>query len=271
MFCHGCIPLSWRIAVCGLVVDHPSIGDFLRDGFALKSQLAEFLQIGQSSLEARLPCSTEALAALHPGAFACKAEALVKEVESFYETEVGDGHLYELAAWHLNSAAYIADTLRLQTLIAKGQHLDFGGGIGSHALAAAQLPQVEQVWMVDLNGWNRDFVCQRAQSLGLAHKLRCVRDLTAPELPEQFDSLVCLDVLEHLPDPALQLELFAKRLKAKTGAALMNWYFFKGFNGEYPFHFDGPELVEKFFQTLQDLYLEQFHPYLITARIYGLR
>jgi hypothetical protein len=76
---------------------------------------------------------------------------------------------------------------------------------------------------------------------------------------------------EHLPDPALQLELFAKRLKAKTGAALMNWYFFKGFNCEYPFHFDGPELVEKFFQTLQDLYLEQFHPYLITARIYGLR
>jgi hypothetical protein len=26
----------------------------------------------------------------------------------------------------------------------------------------------------------------------------------------------------------------------------MNWYFFQGFNGEYPFHFDDPQLVERF-------------------------
>ena len=50
--------------------------------------------------------------------------------------------------------------------------------------------------------------------------------------------------------------------------ALLNWYFFKGYKGEYPFHFDDPEIVEKFFYTLQKEFLEVFHPYLITTRAY---
>lgn len=253
------------------MIDHPSINNFLADGFGLRQQLAQFLNIDLGTLDQRLPKSTAKLAELHPGAFSAVAGALEQEVERFYEQEVGAGHLYELCAWHLRSAPYIADTLRVQSLIATGQHLDFGGGIGSHAIAAAQLPHVDQVWMVDLNGWNRNFVNERAQSLGLSHKLHCVRDLSAPELPEKFDSLVCLDVLEHLPDPAEQLRIFANKLKPTTGSALFNWYFFKGFNWEYPFHFDGPEIVEDFFKTLQDLYLEKFHPYLITARLYSMR
>ena len=38
-----------------------------------------------------------------------------------------------------------------------------------------------------------------------------------------------------------------------------------------PFHFDDPEMVKAFFSTLQDLFLERFHPHLITARTYTLR
>ena len=48
----------------------------------------------------------------------------------------------------------------------------------------------------------------------------------------------------------------------------MNWYFYKGKNGEYPFHFDDPSLIENFFSTLQLNYLEVFHPFLITTRAY---
>jgi hypothetical protein len=76
-------------------------------------------------------------------------------------------------------------------------------------------------------------------------------------------------VLEHLADPAGQLEIFAARM-APAATALLNWYFFKGFAGEYPFHFDDPALVERFFRTLQSRYLEVFHPYLITTRAYRL-
>ena len=88
-------------------------------------------------------------------------------------------------------------------------------------------------------------------------------------LEGRYDTVVCLDVLEHLAEPAGQLERFAARLSA-DGIVLMNWYFFKGFDGEFPFHFDDPALVEGFFRTLQARFLEVFHPYLITTRAYRL-
>jgi len=240
-----------------------SIEHFLAGGFDLRLQLADHLQLEAEELERRLPQATADLAAAHPGAFD------LQQAESFYESAVGTGHLLELAAWHLGSADYIADTLRLQARFARGQVLDFGGGIGTHALAAAALPQVEAVWFVDLNPENRRFVAARAERFGLQHKLRCFRDLDAPELPERFDTLVCLDVLEHLPDPAAQLERFAARM-GPASIALLNWYFFQGFAGEYPFHVDDPQLVEAFFRTLQGRFLEVFHPYLITTRAYRL-
>ncbi len=236
---------------------------FLADGFDLRAQLAGYLALEPAELERRLPASTAELAALHPGSFD------PEQVSSFYEDTVGTGHLLELAAWHLGSADYIADTLRLQQRFARGQVLDFGGGIGSHALAAAALPDVEQVWFVDLNPHNRSFVESRAQVLGLGAKLACFRDLDDPALPRRFDTLVCLDVLEHLPDPAAQLERFAERMDAGA-IALLNWYFFQGFQGEYPFHLDDPAQVEAFFRTLQARFLEVFHPYLITTRAYRL-
>lgn len=239
------------------------IARFLADGFDLRGQLAAYLQISLEELEQRLPRSTDDLAALHPGAFD------PEQAGHFYEDTVGTAHLLELAAWHLGSADYIADTLRLQQHFARGQVLDFGGGIGSHALAAAALPDVQAVWYVDLNPHNRAFVAERAQALGLGRRVHCCRDLDDPALPELFDTVVCLDVLEHLSDPAAQLELFARRM-TPSATALLNWYFFKGFAGEYPFHFDAPDLVERFFRTLQHQFLEVFHPWLITTRAYRL-
>ena len=241
-----------------------SLEQFLDGGFDLRRQLASHLALDLDDLERRLPLATESLAAAHPGAF----DPL--QAEAFYETGVGTGHLLELAAWHLGSVDYIADTLRLQQQFARGHVLDFGGGIGTHALAAAALPQVDAVWFVDLNPENRRFVEARAQHFGLQHKLRCFRDLEAPDLPERFDTIVCLDVLEHLSDPSGQLKQFASRMGPQA-IALLNWYFFKGFNGEYPFHFDDPQLVEGFFRTLQGTFLEVFHPFLITTRAYRLR
>ena len=126
----------------------------------------------------------------------------------------------------------------------QGQVLDFGGGIGNHALSAAALPEVDHVWFVDLNPHNQAFVQQRAQSLGLADKLSVHRDLSSTG-DVRFDAVVCLDVLEHLPDPSAQLLEFHQRM-APGAIALLNWYFFKGHQGEYPFHFDDPALVDGF-------------------------
>ena len=179
---------------------------------------------------------------------------------------MGNGHLFELASWHLSSSDYIADTLRLQGMTVCGQVLDFGGGIGTHALSAAALPQVDHVWFVDLNPHNQAFVRQRADSLGLVDKLSVHRDLDSIS-EVKFDAIVCLDVLEHLPNPSAQLLEFYRRM-APEAFILLNWYFFKGHNGEYPFHFDDEDLVDSFFITLQRQFREVFHPLLITARVY---
>ena len=55
---------------------------------------------------------------------------------------------------------------------------------------------------------------------------------------------------------------------APQGKLIINWYFFKGFNQEYPFHIDDTDIVEHFFKTLQHNFLEVFHPYFITSRCY---
>ena len=236
------------------------IQEFLKTGFDLKIHLASYLELSLEELEARLPMGSEDLAELHPGSF--KPE----DVISFYEDQVGPAHLIDLASWHLRSADYIAETLRLQKLFARGNVLDFGGGIGTHALAAAALKDVDHVWFVDLNPDNRLFVEQRSEKLDLSSKISVFRDLESID-GIIFDSVVCLDVLEHLADPSEQLITFLK-LMSPNATALLNWYFFKGFRGEYPFHFDDPYLIEKFFQTLQKNFLELFHPYLITTRAY---
>ena len=240
-----------------------TIEDFISTGFHLKKHLANYLEMTIEKLEGLLPTSSADLAAIHPGSW--KPEDAI----SFYENGVGTAHLIELAAWHLSSVDYIADTLRLQEMFAHGHVLDFGGGIGTHALAAASNPKVEHVWFVDLNPHNRQFLLDRAHSLGIAESISVHRDLESTG-SIQFDTVVCLDVLEHIPNPSNQLKSFEQRL-SKDSVALFNWYFFKGFKGEYPFHFDDPLLIDKFFRTLQDEFVEVFHPYLITTRAYKLK
>ena len=85
----------------------------------------------------------------------------------------------------------------------------------------------------------------------------------------RFDTIVCLDVLEHLADPAFQIDTFHK-IMGPNSIGLFNWYFYKGENNEYPFHVDDEEIVEQFFKTLQSKFVEVFHPILITTRSYKI-
>jgi cyclopropane fatty-acyl-phospholipid synthase-like methyltransferase len=190
----------------------------------------------------------------------------VFEAEYFYKEIVGDKHLADLAAWHISSKDYIADTLKLQQRFSRNLVLDFGGGIGTHALANAMSSKVEHVFFVDINQTNRNFVEFRAEELGIEKKLTFCKTIQEAQILK-FDTIVCFDVLEHLANPASQIEIF-NNIMDSNSIALFNWYFYKGEKNEYPFHIDDNQIVEKFFSTLQSNFLEIFHPILITTRAY---
>ena len=232
---------------------------FLDDAFNLKSHLMEFLSIKECDLDGFLANAKMNLANSHPG------DAL-SDMSDFYTDIVGDRHVADLAAWHITSKDYIADTLKLQQRYSRDLVLDFGGGIGTHALANAMSPKVEHVFFVDINKTNRHFVEYRARELGVEKKLTFYKSIQDTQI-SKFDTIICLDVLEHLPDPASQLEIFNKFMDFNS-IALFNWYFYKGEKNEYPFHIDDDKIVEKFFKTLQSKFLEVFHPILITTRAY---
>ena len=239
--------------------DNFIIKEFIDDAFDLKSHLMEFLSIEEGDLDGFLENAKMDLANLHPGDSLTGAEDFYKEI-------VGDKHLADLAAWHISSKDYIADTLKLQQRFSRNLVLDFGGGIGTHALANAMSTKVEHVFFVDINQTNRDFVEYRAQKLGLSNKLTFCKTIQETKI-SRFDTIVCLDVLEHLADPAFQIDTFHK-IMGPNSIGLFNWYFYKGENNEYPFHVDDEEIVEQFFKTLQSKFVEVFHPILITTRSY---
>ena len=235
------------------------LGDFLNDAFNLKSHLMEFLSIKESALDDFLANAKINLANSHPG-------DSLDEVSDFYKEIVGDKHLADLAAWHISSKGYISDTLKLQQRFSKGLVLDFGGGIGTHALANAMSSRVEHVFFVDINQTNRNFVEYRANKLGESNKISFCKTIQETK-KSKFDAIVCLDVLEHLSDPASQLDVFHEIMGSES-FALFNWYFYKGEKNEYPFHIDDKQIIEKFFQKLQLKFTEVFHPILITTRTY---
>ena len=233
--------------------------DFRNDAFNLKSHLMEFLSIKESDIDGFLENAKMDLANLHPG------DDLI-ETSDFYKEIVGDKHLADLAAWHISSKDYITDTLKLQQRFSRNLVLDFGGGIGTHALANAMNSKVEHVFFVDINQTNRNFVEYRAKKLGVDNKLSFYKTIKETK-NYKFDTVVCLDVLEHLSDPSLQLDTFYK-IMGSNSIGLFNWYFYKGEKNEYPFHIDDKKIVEKFFKNLQSKFIEIFHPILITARAY---
>ena len=109
------------------------VDSFLKTGFNLKEHLSSYLNIDLKKIDGLISSGTQNMAALHPGSL--KEDS----VKDFYAEEVGNKHLFDLASWHLGSSDYIADTIRLEKMFASGKGLDFGGGIGTHSIAAAAL------------------------------------------------------------------------------------------------------------------------------------
>ena len=231
---------------------------YWQDTFNLKQHLQDFLNLDLETIEQELAIGQQSLKEIGHRDFDWE------KASEFYRERVGQAYLFDLGAWHMSNQDYIGGTLTLISDMAAGRVLDFGGGIGTHAIAAALCPQVEQVVYCDLNPINYTFVQNRAANLGLSDKISCCLQVSPREV---FDTIICFDVMEHLVNPSQPLMDFHEML-APSGKIILNWYFFKGFNQEFPFHLEDQEEINTFFTKLHSNFIEVFHPYLITARCY---
>jgi 2-polyprenyl-3-methyl-5-hydroxy-6-metoxy-1,4-benzoquinol methylase len=243
------------------MIDFPTpivLEKFWYNSYNLKQHLKEFLHLDSETLDSKLETGFKQLAELGKKDFDWESST------DFYRDKVNEIYLFELGSWHLASQDYIGNTLRLVADQAKGRVLDFGGGIGTHTISAALCPDVDHVVYCDINPVNTNFVQYRAEKLNLSDKITFCTDVS-PE--EKFDTIMTFDVVEHLAEPQSQLLKFYHHL-TDEGRLIINWYFFKGFNNEFPFHHNDVEIIDSFFKTLQSHFLEVFHPYLITGRCY---
>ncbi|KOP27083.1 SAM-dependent methyltransferase [Hapalosiphon sp. MRB220] len=236
----------------------PFLNRYWQDSFSLKQHLKDFLHIDAETLESKLAAGQQQMADLGHKDFDWE------QATTFYQDKVKELYLFDLGAWHLSIHERLGNMLRLIADHAQGKVLDFGGGIGTHAIAAAFCPQVTEVIYCDINPINLDFVRYRTTQLGLSHKIRFYSEIPDNEI---FTTILCFDVLEHLPDPSQQLLKFHQILTSE-GKMILNWLFFKGFNQEHPFHLDDPLLLDAFFRTLQSNFLEIFQPYDTFVRCY---
>lgn len=88
----------------------------------------------------------------------------------------------------MSNQDYIKGTLTLISDREADRVLDCGGGIGTHAIAAALCPQVEQVVYCELNPIHCNFVQSRAAKLGLSDKISCCLEVSPREV---FEAIIC--------------------------------------------------------------------------------
>ena len=223
---------------------------YWQDSFNLKQHLQDFLNLDLETIEQELAVGQQSLKEIGHRDFDWE------KATEFYRERVGQAYLFDLGAWHMSNQDYIGGTLTLISHMAAGRVLDFGGGIGTHAIAAALCPQVEQVVYCDLNPINYTFVQNRAAKLGLSDKISCCLEVSPREV---FDTIICFDVMEHLVNPSQQFMDFHQML-APSGKIILNWYFFKGFNQKFPFHLEDQEEINKFFTKLSVEFYRGFSP-----------
>ncbi|MBX7219137.1 MAG: methyltransferase domain-containing protein [Blastocatellia bacterium] len=151
----------------------------------------------------------------------------MEELENWYRENAGY-YLYDLSQFHL---AYKHILFSLDVLaLARGRVLDYGAGIGDLTLELAAREGFETTYF-DVDGESQRYARWRARERGLRVKFVSDRN----ELEGPYDTIILLDVLEHVADPEETLDFLTARLM--PGGRLIASVAF-GATKAHPMHFD---------------------------------
>jgi len=194
--------------------------------------VAAFFELPESEVSQRISRELGA-----PGSTVAEAWRLAKpsspdDVRRFYcET---DSYVYDLVVDHCHVRRRQAWKPLIARIDRLGEHktvLGFGDGIGSDSIALAR--SGHRVTYFDVPGVTSSFARFRFQREDLAEPITVVE--TEGDIPgETFDVAVCIEVLEHVPDPPSVMRSLHRALKPR-GIALITESF-ESIGDEFPSH-----------------------------------
>lgn len=158
--------------------------------------LADYMEyMGVSEPEARQQF-VEAEAELKRRWLALKPQTPAEQVRFYRQQEL---YIADLTGWLLRDSAVAGFLTMLQGYLGKYRLetvLDYGCGIGTQGLALAEAGA--EVTLMDIEGPVWDYAQWRAKKHGLFDK---VRWLPLVPILDEYDLVLCVDVIGHVPDP----------------------------------------------------------------------
>ena len=171
-------------------------------------------------------------------------------IKEFYKQT--KSYIYDLAGWHLYDTKKFDSDMELVNTIKKAgtikNVLDFGGGVGFNAfpIAAAGF----DVTLADLKSVTLDFAKFRAKKRGI--KVKYWETDVEPMPPDKkYDLILCLDVLEHLPQKDL-VETVDKLVKLKHAGTQVMIHAPFGKTATHPMHLDSSAETERQLKRLHE-------------------
>jgi len=196
------------------------------------AQLAEFLSATEREVESRLNSELK-----DPGESVAEAWLVSNprtpgEITQFYqETE---SYIFDLASDHCCSRRAFVWNPVVTRIDRRGPRQDvllYGDGIGTDSIALARLGH--RATYFDLPGRTSDFARFRFASEGLEDSITVITNPS--KIPAgRFDAVVCIEVLEHVPDPTGTMRNLYAALKS-GGIALITESF-ESIGPAYPSH-----------------------------------
>jgi len=142
----------------------------------------------------------------------------------------------------------------------KGSILDFGGGIGD--LSAKLAEKGHNVTYLDVESKNMEFAKWYFEKKGLNIKTLVVEKEL--ELPDCYDTIICIEVIEHLTNPKEALLMMVSHLK-KGGKLIITKLDCKGSTESNPMHFKVDFNAEQFLNSL-GVFKSECYPWLWIKR-----
>ena len=150
-----------------------------------------------------------------------------KEIQNFYA--VSPYGVFNLAYWHMQN--HQRRSRRKIIKISQGDILDYGAGIGDLSLELAR--KGFNVDYADVEGKNFDFAKWLFQKNNSEIEMI---DLTKNKLSKKYNTIICIDVIEHVPNPKMVLRELVEHLK-ENGRLIITALKSQEISETYPMHF----------------------------------